>query len=102
MEKIIDNSPELISNVLKSPQISALYNDIEELTELLAIYFKQGIEKGEYCLWFFPDELAAEKAKSELKKSGMDVENCIVSSQLEFRSSEQLSLIHISEPTRPY
>lgn len=90
MEKIIDNSPELFSNVLKSPQISALYNDIEELTELLAIYFKQGIEKGEYCLWFFPDELVAERAKNELKKSGVDVEHCIVSSQLEFRSSEQL------------
>jgi len=90
LEKIIDNSPELFSNVLKSSHISALYNDIEELTELLAIYFKQGIEKGEYCLWFFPDELAAEKAKSELKKSGIDVEHCIVSSQLEFRSSEQL------------
>ena len=90
MEKITDNSPELFSNVLKSPQISALYNDIEELTELLAIYFKQGIENGEYCVWFFPDELAAQRANNELKKSGVDVEHCIVSSQLEFQSSEKL------------
>ena len=86
MRKNIDKDPELFSSVPQSPQISAVYNDIEELTELLVIYFKQGIEKGEYCLWISPDELATERAKNELKKSGVDVEHCIVSSQLEILS----------------
>ena len=90
MEKDIDECPELFSSVPQSPQISAVYDDTEELTELLAIYFKQGIEMGEYCLWFFPDEMIAEKAKNELIKSGIDLENCIVSSQLELKTAEQL------------
>ena len=90
MEKDIDEVPGLFSSVPQSPQISAVYDDIEELTELLAIYFKQGIEKGEYCLWFFPDEMIAEKAKNELIKSGIDLKNHIVSSHLEFKTADQL------------
>ncbi len=89
MEKDIDEVPGLFSSVPQSPQISAVYDDIEELTELLAIYFKQGIEKGEYCLWFFPDEMIAEKAKNELIKSGIDLKNHIVSSHLEFKTADQ-------------
>jgi signal transduction histidine kinase len=90
LEKDIDEVPGLFSSVPQSPQISAVYDDIEELTELLAIYFKQGIEKGEYCLWFFPDEMIAEKAKNELIKSGIDLKNHIVSSHLEFKTADQL------------
>ncbi len=90
MKKNIDISPELFSSVPQSPQISAVYNDTEELTELLAIYFKQGIEKGEYCLWFSTDEMAAERAKDKLKKSGIDIDHCIASSQLELQPAEQL------------
>jgi hypothetical protein len=90
LEKDINESSGLFSSIPQSPQISAIYDDIEELTELLAIYFEQGIEKGEYCLWLFPDEMSAEKAKSELIKSRIDLENYIASSQLEFQASEQL------------
>ncbi len=53
------------------------------MTEILVTYFKQGIERGEYCLWISPDELATERAKNELEKEGVDVEHCLVSSQLE-------------------
>lgn len=91
MRKNTDESPGLFSNIPQSPQISAVYNDINELTELLIIYFKQGVEKGEYCLWVSPDELAAEKAKDELKKAGLDIEHYLVPSQLETLSAESLS-----------
>ena len=83
MRKNIDKNPGLFSSVQQSSQISAVYNDIEELTEILVTYFKQGIERGEYCLWISPDELATERAKNELEKEGVDVEQCLVSSQLE-------------------
>jgi signal transduction histidine kinase len=91
LRKNTDESPGLFSNIPQSPQISAVYNDINELTELLIIYFKQGVEKGEYCLWVSPDELAAEKAKDELKKAGLDIEHYLVPSQLETLSAESLS-----------
>jgi signal transduction histidine kinase len=90
LRKTIDNSPGLFSRIPQSRQVSAVYDDIEELTELLVIYFKQGIEKGEYCLWISPDELAAERATNELKKSEVDVEQCIISSQLEIITAESL------------
>ena len=83
MRKNIDKNPGLFSSVQQSSQISAVYNDIEELTEILVTYFKQGIERGEYCLWISPDELATQRAKNELEKEGVDVEQCLVSSQLE-------------------
>ena len=90
MEKTIDSNFILFSSVQQSHQISAIYGDIEELTELLIIYFKQGIETGEYCLWISPDELFAEETKNELKKSGVDIEQFINSSQLEILPAESL------------
>ena len=90
MRKNIDEDPGLFSSVQQSPHISAVYEDIEELTELLVAYFKQGIERGEYCLWISPDELATERAKNELKKT-VDIEHYLVSSQLEIlKSAESL------------
>ena len=90
MEKDIDKISELFSSVPQSPQISAVYNDLEELTELLALYFKQGIKKGEYCSWFSPNELATEKIEDELKKSGVDAENCRSITQLELQPAKKL------------
>lgn len=72
---------------LKAPQghqISAVYEDAEGLMELFVTYFKDGLEGGEYCLWFSPDKLATERAKNELVKAGVDVERYLTSSQLEF------------------
>lgn len=90
MEKDIDETSELFSSVPQGPQISAVYNDLEELTELLALYNKQGIKKGEYCLWFSPDETAAEQAEEKLKRSGVDAENWKISSQLELQPAKKL------------
>lgn len=83
MRKSIVEDPRLFSNSPQSPRISAIYKDIEELTELLVTYFKEGIEEGEYCLWISPDKLTADVAKSKLRKAGVDVEGCLASSQLE-------------------
>lgn len=91
MEKIIADDSVLFSSVPQNNQIFAIYEDIAELTELLIIYFKQGIEIGEYCLWISPDELFAEKTKNELKKSGIDIERFINSSQLEILPAESLN-----------
>jgi signal transduction histidine kinase len=83
LRKNIVKDPRLFSNALQSFPISAVYEDATELTELLVTYFKEGIEGGEYCLWISPNELAAEGAKSKLKKAGVDVEHSLTSSQLE-------------------
>ncbi|MGB9938783.1 ATP-binding protein [Methanosarcina sp.] len=88
MRKNIVKDPGLFSNAPQSPQISAVYEDAEELTELLVTYFKEGIEGGEYCLWISPDKLAVDGAKSELKKAGVDVERSLASSQLEILQAD--------------
>lgn len=90
MRKNTDKDPGLFSGIQQGTQISAVYDDIEELTELLVIYFKQGIEHGEYCLWISPNELVTEKAKKELKKAGVDVEHYLASLQLEFLKSDPI------------
>jgi signal transduction histidine kinase len=86
LRKNIVKDPGLFSNAPQSHQISAVYEDAKELTELLVTYFKEGIEEGEYCLLISPDKLAAEGAKNELKKAGVDVEYYLTSSQLEILS----------------
>lgn len=83
MRKNINEDPGLFPIAPQSPQISAVYDNDEELTELLVTYFKQGIEKGEYCLWISPNKLTTQRAKSELEKTGVDVNHCLASAQLE-------------------
>jgi len=83
-----DSGPSL--KVPQSHQISAVYEDTKGLIELLVTYFKEGLEGGEYCLWVSPDKLAAEEAKNELMKVGVDVEPYLTSSQLEFLPANPL------------
>ena len=83
-----DSGPSL--KAPQSHQISAVYEDAKGLIELLVTYFKEGLEGGEYCLWVSPDKLAAEGAKSELMKAGVDVEHYLTSSQLEFLPANPL------------
>lgn len=83
MIKNTDKYPELFSSIHQSSQLSAVYRNVEELTELLVAYFKQGTERGDHCIWIVPDSLAAERAKNELEKAGVDVGKYITSSQLE-------------------
>ncbi len=66
-----------------SPQIPVLYSNQEELTELLALYFKEGIEKGEHCVWISPEQGESESAKIALENKGVDTEHCLRSDQLE-------------------
>ncbi|WP_082098645.1 MULTISPECIES: ATP-binding protein [unclassified Methanosarcina] len=75
----------------QSSQLSAVYSDLEELAELHVAYFKQGIERGDHCLWTVQDSLSAERAKNELEKAGVDVGKYITSSQLEILPTGTLS-----------
>ncbi|MDP4227842.1 MAG: MEDS domain-containing protein, partial [Bacteroidota bacterium] len=97
LRKSIANNPGLFSKAQQNSQISAVYEDAEEFTELLVTYFKEGIEGGEYCLLISPDKLSTERAKSELKKAGVDVEHSLAFSQLEIlpanSSPENLTLL---------
>jgi len=51
--------------------------------ELLALYFKEGIEKGERCVWISSKQGEAENAKMALENAGVDFERCLRSDQLE-------------------
>ncbi|WP_440956971.1 ATP-binding protein [Methanosarcina sp. Mfa9] len=66
-----------------SPQTTALYSNPEEVVELLALYFKEGIEKGERCVWISPEPGEAENVKMALENTGVDFERCLRSDQLE-------------------
>jgi signal transduction histidine kinase len=102
LRKNIVEDPGLFSSAPQSFQISAVYEDAEELTELLVTFFKEGIEGGEYCLWISPDKLAIEGGKSELKKAGVDVEHYLTSSQLKILSANPFpkNLIHLASAVK--
>ncbi|MDI9396072.1 MAG: ATP-binding protein [Euryarchaeota archaeon] len=89
--KNTDKYPEFFSSIPQSSQLSAVYSNTEELTELLVAYFKQGIEHGECCLWTVKDAQEVEKAKNELEKAGVNVGEYLTSSQLEIITIGTLS-----------
>nr|WP_255351031.1 ATP-binding protein [Methanosarcina sp. MTP4] len=72
-----------------SPQTTALYSNPEEVVELLALYFKEGIEKGERCVWISPEPGEAENAKMALENTGVDFERCLRSDQLEITQARE-------------
>src|SRR5690606_20082428 len=76
-------NPEHFSIASQNLNIFADYDGAKELTELLTIYVKEGIERGEYCLWFSPNILTVEKIKNKLREAGVDAEHSLDSSQLE-------------------
>lgn len=90
MGKDIDEISELFSSIPQGPQISAVYNDLEELSELLAFYYKQGIKRGEYCSFNSPQEMDAEQVENKLKKSGENGEDLVISSQLVLQPAKKL------------
>jgi len=90
LETEINEISELFSSIPQGPQISAVYNDLEELTELLAFYYKQGIKRGEYCSFNPPQEMDAEQVENKLKKLGVDGKNLVISSQLVLQSAKKL------------
>jgi len=53
------------------------------VVELLALYFKEGIEKGERCVWISSEPEETENAKMALENAGVDFERCLRSDQLE-------------------
>lgn len=90
MGKDIDEISELFSSIPQGPQISAVYNDLEELSELLAFYYKQGIKRGEYCSFNSPQEMDAEQVENKLEKSGENGEDLVISSQLVLQPAKKL------------
>lgn len=90
MEKDIDEVSRLFLSVPQGPQISAIYTDLEELTELLAFYYRPGIENGEYCSCFVPAGITAEQIEEKLRKSKMHVENSLISAFLKFLPARKL------------
>ncbi|MDD2614855.1 MAG: ATP-binding protein [Methanosarcina sp.] len=87
MTEYFYENPEHFSNASQNLNIFAVYDGAKELTELLTIYFKEGIERGEYCLWFSPNILTVEKIKNKLREAGVDAEHSLDSSQLEILSA---------------
>ncbi|MGB9928051.1 MAG: ATP-binding protein [Methanosarcina sp.] len=91
MRNIINYDSKLFLETPESSQLSALYNNDEELIELLLNYFKQGIDQGEYCLLITPNNIQVEEVKNQLKQAEIDVEHYLDSSQLEIASPELIS-----------
>jgi signal transduction histidine kinase len=93
LRKGIDNGPEFYLIDSQGQYISAVYNNLEELTELLVVYFRQGIERGEYCLLIPPDETVGKKVENELKKVKVNAKDYFVSLKPE-TTGNQLLLVN--------
>jgi MEDS: MEthanogen/methylotroph, DcmR Sensory domain len=60
-----------------------LYSSTGDLFEVLAPYFKAGLENNEFCIWILSEPLKIEEAKFALSKAVKDLDYYIVEKQIE-------------------
>ncbi|MFC1666586.1 MEDS domain-containing protein [Candidatus Omnitrophota bacterium] len=58
------------------------YSSKDELLDILAPYFKAGLENNEFCLWVVPDDWKTKEAKMALSKTVKDLEVYIEKGQM--------------------
>ena len=63
------------------------YRSKEDLVNLLAHYFKYGLENNEFCIWVAADTTVEKEAQKALSDITPDLENFKVKGQIEFANS---------------
>jgi PAS domain S-box-containing protein len=59
------------------------YQDQRDLTDILVLYFKAGLEDNEFCMWITSEPLQAEEAKAALAREVENFEEYLRAGQIE-------------------
>lgn len=58
------------------------YEDVDELTDVLVLYFKAGLENNDFCAWKISPPLKIDSAINAMINAGIDVDHYVSSGQL--------------------
>ncbi|MGB9927006.1 MAG: PAS domain S-box protein [Methanosarcina sp.] len=74
-------------NIAWGAHFCLFYNIRDNLYEIIAQYFKAGLENSEFCVWILPEHIDAREAKQALGKIIPDFDACVEKNQIEILSS---------------
>lgn len=80
---------DVIGNIPWGTHICLFYQTAEDLIDILAPYFKTGLENNEFCMWVTSEPLNVEDAKRALKKEIKELDKYIERGQIEFLDYRQ-------------
>jgi PAS domain S-box-containing protein len=85
-------------STIPSSGLTAVYNEAEERTELIAAYIKAGLQQNERCIWLVPDSQSAELAKNLLSNSELDIKRCMEKSRLKIITLQETDTLSEKQP----
>lgn len=85
-EKMRKSGINVIGNLSWGTHFCQFYRTKEELEELLAPFFKTGLENNEFCLWITSEPLDSKEAKNILRKIIPDFDISLENGQIEITS----------------
>jgi hypothetical protein len=68
-EKLRTSGIDIIGDLPWGTHFCQFYRTKKDLTEILVLYFKAGLENNEFCIWITSYPLDAEEAKEALRKA---------------------------------
>jgi len=68
MESFRRSGIEIVGDIPWGTHICQLYRDGKDLADILAPYFKAGLEDNEYCLWITAESFAEESARGAMRE----------------------------------
>jgi len=80
---------DIIGNTSWGTHLCQFYQTPEDLIDILAPYFKAGLENNEFCMWITAEPLNAKKAKASLKKIVRKLDDYIEKGQIEILDFSQ-------------
>jgi len=88
-EKVRKTGIDVIGNVPWGTHFCQFYETKEDLIDILAPYFKAGLENNEFCMWITSGPLHVEDAKRALKEKVKDLDDYIEKGQIEILDYRQ-------------
>jgi len=88
-EKVRKTGIDVIGNVPWGTHFCQFYETKEDLIDILAPYFKAGLENNEFCMWITSEPLHVEDAKRALKEKVKDLDDYIEKGQIEILDYRQ-------------
>lgn len=82
-EKLRTSGIDIIGDVPWGTYFCQFYQTKKDLMDILAPYFKAGLENNEFCLWVTSQPLEVEEAKEALRKAVPDIDVYLEKKQIE-------------------
>lgn len=74
---------DILGDIAWGTHFCVFYQSKQDLIDILAPYFKEGLENNEFCMWITSEPLNAKEAKKSLKQAVNNIDSYIKKGQIE-------------------